>query len=122
MERNIGGFDQPKGQRHEVFIRWMGPREGWVRLNTDGAAKGNPGRAGAGGITRGYRGELHEAFAMNCGICSCTKAELLAVMRGLLVAWNGGHRKVHSRFRSCCSYVGGRYSSQLSIYSHCQEV
>ena len=33
-------------------------------------------------------------FALNCGICSCTRAELLGVMRGLAVAWNGGHRKV----------------------------
>ena len=67
----------------------------WAKLNTDGAAKGNPGPAGAGGLIRGYRGELFETFASKCGSCSCTRVELLAVMRGLAVAWNGGHRKVH---------------------------
>ena len=83
-----------KRKRVERYVRWPYPREGWVRLNTDGAAKGNPGIAGAGGLIRGHRGELFEMFASNCGVCSCTKAELLAVLRGLAIAWNGGHRRV----------------------------
>lgn len=33
-------------------------------------------------------------YAVNCGYCSCTKAELLAVLRGLAIAWNAGHRRV----------------------------
>ena len=82
-------------QRVETLVRWIHPGVGWVKLNTDGAAKGNPGAAGGGGLIRGHRGELFEMFAMNCGQCSCTRAELLAVMRGLVVAWDGGHRKVH---------------------------
>lgn len=86
----LGGLQR----REEVFVRWMYPREGWVRLNTDGASKGNPGEAGAGGIIRGYRGEMFEMFAANCGICSSTKAEFLAVLRGLTLAWNGGHKRV----------------------------
>lgn len=83
-----------RSSRQEVFIRWKYPGLGWVRLNTDGASKGNPGKAGAGGLIRGHRGEVFEMFAANCGECSNTRAELLAVMRGLIVAWNGGHRKV----------------------------
>ena len=71
-------------RRVEAYIRWIHPRVGWVKLNTDGA----------GGIIHGHRGELFETFAVNCGVCSCTRAELLAVLRGLSVAWNGGHRKV----------------------------
>lgn len=80
--------------RKEIKIRWAFPRDGWVRLNTDGAAKGNPGRARAGGLIHGHRGEVHEVFALNCGGCSCTRAELYGVMKGLLIAWDGGHRKV----------------------------
>lgn len=77
-----------------MFICWRSPSIGWVKLNTDGAAKGNPGKAGAGGIIRGHRGEVHEVFALNCGSCSCTRAELCAVLHGLGIAWNGGHKKV----------------------------
>ena len=38
-----------KRKREEVLIRWRYPHEGWVKLNTDGAARGNPGPAGGGG-------------------------------------------------------------------------
>lgn len=103
----------------ERLIRWEFPREGWVRLNTDGAAKGNPGKAGAGGLIRGYRGELHVAFAVKCGDCSCTKAELKGVLHGLAFAWNGGHRKVQLTVDSeGGSYVGGGRPINISLYSH----
>lgn len=87
------GLDR-KRKRVEQFIRWSYPREGWVCLNTDGAAKGNPGRAGACGLIRGHKGELFEMFASIRGSCSCTKAKLWVVLRGLAIAWNGGHRMV----------------------------
>lgn len=62
-----------------------------MKLKPDRAAKGNPGPAG--GIIRGSRGEVHEVFALNCGVWSCTKAELLVVLRGLLIAWDCHHKK-----------------------------
>lgn len=36
--------------RHEVLVRWTKPRDGWVKLNTDGAVKGNPGSTSGGGL------------------------------------------------------------------------
>lgn len=94
FSRNLPDPQHRVNRRTEVLVSWKYPPLGWVRLNTDGASKGNPGRAGAGGIIRGHRGELFEVFAVNCGICSCTKAELMCFLRGLCVAWNGGHRQV----------------------------
>ena len=93
-EQGPKGAEGHRSMRQEVLIRWKYPGMGWMKLNTDGASKGNPGKAGAGGLIRGHRGELFEVFAANCGECSSTQAELLVVMRGLIVAWNGGHRKV----------------------------
>ena len=89
----MGGLSR-NNAREEIHIRWCYPCLGWVRLNTDGASKGNPGKDGAGGLIRWHRGELFEVFATNCGVCSSTKAELLGVLRGLCVAWNGGHHQV----------------------------
>ncbi|KAL0443394.1 UNVERIFIED_CONTAM: putative ribonuclease H protein [Sesamum latifolium] len=43
-------------------IYWLKPEPGWVKLNTNGASKGNPGLAGAGGIVRDYEGKVILAF------------------------------------------------------------
>lgn len=78
----------------DILVRWEYPMEGWVKMNTDGAAKNNTGAAGAGGIIRTSRGETVGMFAANCGFTSATKAELLAVLKGLAVAWNGRYKRV----------------------------
>lgn len=75
-----------KRQRVEKFIRWDFPKEGWVCLDTDGASKGNPGLAGAGGMIWGYMGELYKVFASNYGNGSCMKAELFGEIRGFAIA------------------------------------
>lgn len=49
FERDPNCAKGHRATRQEVYIRWRYPVMGWVRLNTDGASKGNPGRAGAGG-------------------------------------------------------------------------
>lgn len=83
-----------KRQKEEIFVRWIPPLVGWVRLNTSVASKRNPGRAGCGGVIRGHEGEIFDMFASNCGTCSSTRAELWGVLRGLAMAWNAGFYKV----------------------------
>jgi len=36
---------QIEGAREENLVGWEPPLAGWVTLNTDGASKGNPGKA-----------------------------------------------------------------------------
>ena len=55
-------------------------------MNTDSAAKGNPGHAGAGGVIRGDKGEWIVGFTENLGICFSVRAEIRAVLRGLRIA------------------------------------
>ncbi|KAG7533397.1 Ribonuclease H domain [Arabidopsis thaliana x Arabidopsis arenosa] len=71
----------------EQIISWKRPREGWVKLSTDGASHGNPGPATAGGVIRGFDGEWLGGFALNIGICSAPLAELWGVYYGLVIAW-----------------------------------
>ena len=33
-------------------IRWIPPEYGWMKINVDGASKGNPGEAGCDGLVR----------------------------------------------------------------------
>jgi len=49
----------------------------------DGAAKGNPGKAGAGGVVVSPTGEKIHSFAWGLGISSSIQAEALALYQGL---------------------------------------
>lgn len=66
----------PTGDRVERLISWTKPEEGWVTVNTDGASRGNPGLATAGGALRNETGEWLGGFALNIGYCSAPLAEL----------------------------------------------
>lgn len=94
MERNEKLEGGGTRRMQNIYVRWSFPSEGWAKINTDGASKGSTGQAGAGGIIRGSRGEIIGLFAANCGLAPCIKAELLAVLKGLALAWNKGLKRV----------------------------
>ncbi|KAL9293886.1 putative ribonuclease H domain, reverse transcriptase zinc-binding domain-containing protein [Arabidopsis thaliana] len=75
------------GARVERMIRWKEPSVGWFKLNTDGASRGNPGPATAGGVLRDENGIWCGGFALNIGRCSAPLAELWGVYYGLYMAW-----------------------------------
>ncbi|KAL8151271.1 hypothetical protein V2J09_021079 [Rumex salicifolius] len=85
IQSQIGDFIRSKnlmrptslrGPPSVAHISWIKPMEGWFKLNTDGASKGNPGAAGAGGVIRNHSGEWVIGFAANLGVCTAPKAEL----------------------------------------------
>ncbi|KAL0293316.1 UNVERIFIED_CONTAM: putative ribonuclease H protein [Sesamum radiatum] len=66
---------QQKTQRHKaITVHWRKPPEGWYKLNTDGASKGNPGISGAGGILRDQLGKVIFAFQEPLGNATNTQA------------------------------------------------
>ncbi|KAG7559018.1 Reverse transcriptase zinc-binding domain [Arabidopsis thaliana x Arabidopsis arenosa] len=73
--------------RVERRIGWVPPTGDWMKLNTDGASKGNPGLAAAGGVLRDGDGNWCGGFAVNLGKCSAPLAELWGVYYGLYIAW-----------------------------------
>ena len=75
------------GLRTEQLIAWKPPRREWLRLNTDGASRGNPGLATAGGALRDGLGRWCGGFSINIGFCSAPLAELWGVYYGLYMAW-----------------------------------
>ncbi|KAK7244115.1 hypothetical protein RIF29_38933 [Crotalaria pallida] len=54
-------------RKETIFIQWRGPLEGWVKLNTNGASKGNPGLAWCGGVFRDDRGKWSLDFTAKLG-------------------------------------------------------
>ncbi|KAL0449169.1 UNVERIFIED_CONTAM: putative ribonuclease H protein [Sesamum latifolium] len=93
------GFFFPKTTpQSPKVIRWRYPIEGWWKLNTDGASKGNPGCAGAGGIIRDCHGRFILEFPDGLGVQTNTYAALYAIVRGLQLTKNAGctHLEVES--------------------------
>lgn len=60
------------------LILWRKPTHPWIKLNTDGASKGNPGHSDIGGIFRNNFDFIF-AFSKYCGINTSFYAETLAI-------------------------------------------
>lgn len=76
------------GSRRMFWIRWEKPSPGWVCLNIDGSALGNPGRAGCGGIIRNDRGDWLGGFSRCIEVTTSFIAELWALRDGLNLCHN----------------------------------
>jgi ribonuclease HI len=63
--------------------RWSPPPPGWLKLNFDGASRGNPGKSGAGFILRNHLGHWVAKKATTLGVTTNNLAELEAVSEGL---------------------------------------
>ena len=48
-------------------IKWNVPPNGWIKGNFDGAAKGNLGRVGCGGVLRDHVGNVIDAIVVLIG-------------------------------------------------------
>lgn len=63
-------------------VTWMEPSHGWVKLNTDGAAKSEPWTCRIGGIWRNSIGEVVGGFADHIGDFTNNVAKLKDILNG----------------------------------------
>lgn len=74
-----------------MFIR---PHDGFIKLNFDGASKGNPGPAGYGGAFRDSRGQTRWIYADKGGIISNNEVKFMAAYQGIRIAIRNGYMKL----------------------------
>ncbi|XP_057855148.2 uncharacterized protein LOC131064864 [Cryptomeria japonica] len=79
--------------RSRATCRWQPPGEGWMKLNFDGAAWGNPGQPRIGCIVHNCEGKEIASLASPVGINTNNWVELLALVEGLLLC-----RKLEVKF------------------------
>ncbi|XP_042486522.1 uncharacterized protein LOC122066747 [Macadamia integrifolia] len=84
--RRLGLSVAPSRYLPPLEVPWCKPHPNWLKLNVDGSALGNPGRAGAGGVARDHDGQVQDAFSIFLGIKQIYEAEFEAVMEGFLMA------------------------------------
>ncbi|CAN1754320.1 Putative ribonuclease H protein At1g65750 [Linum perenne] len=84
-------------------ICWeAGPAPGFT-LNTDGSVLQPSGLAAAGGALRNWEGRIVDAFTINLGKCSITRAELTGAVMGMERAWDVGVRELTVQLDSLCA-------------------
>lgn len=85
---------KPTALRCQVkYVSWSFPPDGWYKLNTDGASKGNQGEAGRGGLIKDDSVSWISGFVLKIGYCSTYNAEVWSILRGIQLALDLGiHR------------------------------
>ncbi|KAL6183970.1 hypothetical protein ACLB2K_045378 [Fragaria x ananassa] len=72
-----------RGKKPRNWVRWEPPNPGWLKLNTDGASKGNPGLSGGGSILRDPNGNVIFQTFRGYGVQTALVAEFLALTDGI---------------------------------------
>eukprot|EP00253_Pinus_taeda_P019962 PITA_19962 len=65
---------------------WQCPPDGGLKLNFDGASRGNPGSAGIGGVFRNQKGEILHIYYRALGESTNNEMEFVALEHGLRIA------------------------------------
>lgn len=81
-------------KREKRWLRWMKPKQGWWKLNTDGCVKMRGNKAGCGGVIRDYIGDWKCGFTYNMGQSTIEEAEAWGIFRGLKLCWVKRYKKV----------------------------
>lgn len=76
----------------EIF--WYPPKTGWVKANSDGAARGSPGRAACGGIFRDNSSAILGCFSYHIGISEAFSAEIMGAILSIELANKKNWRKL----------------------------
>ncbi|XP_057855381.2 uncharacterized protein LOC131065033 [Cryptomeria japonica] len=74
---------------------WTLPEKGWIKINFDGASRGNPGASGVGVIVRDDRGNMLAIGAKRLVDGTNNVAECQAALEEILMAGKLGVRKLH---------------------------
>ncbi|KAL0006019.1 hypothetical protein SO802_013580 [Lithocarpus litseifolius] len=91
---SIGAKVRCNKMKKVIRVAWEKPPLGWMKLNSDGSALGNPGKAGGGGLIRDHQGNWVRGYARAHGNSNSSLAELWALCDGLEIAKDLGLDKL----------------------------
>ena len=92
--RALGLKGKPRKAPVIHSIQWQPPPPGWMKVNTDGCSRGQPGPSSCGGIFRNCRGFVHGCFALSLGSGFAYQAEWVGVMTAIAIAHSKGWKSL----------------------------
>lgn len=75
QSKEVLGYATNGKTEHDIGVTWRKPAQGWMKLNTDGACKGETHMSGCGGILRNDDGAWVIGFYRFLGSCSVLRSE-----------------------------------------------
>ncbi|KAK0608412.1 hypothetical protein LWI29_030312 [Acer saccharum] len=98
---------------------WSPPVDNDLFFNVDGSARGNPGKAGIGGVLRDASGKTLCLFSDSIGIADSILAEIIAIHRAVMLISSNqlySHRRITilSDSKSVVSWINGVGFGNLS--------
>ncbi|KAJ1375378.1 Ribonuclease H domain [Sesbania bispinosa] len=75
------------GSSNIRWVRWEPPYDGWIKLNSDGAAVNNSHYGACSGVFKNHHGNFLLAFSHRFDSNSPLEAELSGILKGLHLAW-----------------------------------
>ena len=83
-------LQKPKSCRVESPMSWCPPPSLVLKVNFDGAARGNAGDVGYGGVCRNCNGEIIQAFYSSLETDTNNSAELEGMIQGIQIIIGNG--------------------------------
>ena len=78
---HIAGIPRPVPKF--IPASWLPPPQGWLKINSDGTARGSSGMVGVGGVICDYCGYALASFIVPIGVRYALEAELIAVITAI---------------------------------------
>ncbi|XP_057779759.1 uncharacterized protein LOC130998351 [Salvia miltiorrhiza] len=88
--RSIGVATRAARPPDFIDVHWWLPASPWIKVNTDGSAMGAPGNIAAGGVFRDNFNWVRGCYHYKGGVGFSFEAELLAVIKAILIAHDRG--------------------------------
>ncbi|KAH0708987.1 hypothetical protein KY284_010414 [Solanum tuberosum] len=76
-------LNEYKPKLYAMSVRWVPPPRNKIKVNTDGACRGNPGQSAYGFCIRDEYGNLLYAQGEDIGLRTNTEAEIIAILEAL---------------------------------------
>nr|XP_016494947.1 PREDICTED: ribonuclease H-like [Nicotiana tabacum] len=103
---------------------WELPDHGWVKINTDGASMGNPGRSSIGFVLRGEEGDIRYERGKEIQETTNTEAEAAAILEAMRYCVHHGYINILVQTDSMLmkNVIEGTWDPPWAVAAYLEEI